>query len=181
MILPFRETWFSMDFMIFFFTSFGIDFRWVLASILLVTVCWMFCLSMLIQKWFPKVDDGTTLFLYFSDPVPQVLFLKNDLLALAPFWQSFGNLLAPFRSFWVSVRPCLQNTSRISDGDLHRKEAFPLHSPLSHLARSGTLAARALINRHLLHIHIHVCPHTRFCFLAPLAGGRRDQNIVVQL
>ena len=34
MILPFRETWFFMIFLIFFDTSFGIDFLWVLASIL---------------------------------------------------------------------------------------------------------------------------------------------------
>ena len=32
--LPFRETWFLMFFLIFFVTCFGIDFWWVLASIL---------------------------------------------------------------------------------------------------------------------------------------------------
>ena len=34
MILPFRETWFLMIFLILFVTSFGIDFWWLLASIL---------------------------------------------------------------------------------------------------------------------------------------------------
>ena len=34
MFLPFRETWFLMIFLIFFVTSFGIDFRWVWAWIL---------------------------------------------------------------------------------------------------------------------------------------------------
>ena len=81
---------------------------------------------------------------------------------LGSLWLSFGYLLPRFCLFWVaflihlnwifltlksSVHPCLQNTCRISDGDIHRKEAFPLPSPFSHLAWSGTLTARALINR----------------------------------
>ena len=41
------------------------------------------------------------------------------------------------------VRPFPQNTKRISDADLQRNEAFPLHCPLAYLARSGTIAARA--------------------------------------
>ena len=75
MFLPFRETLFLMLFLIFFVTSFGIDFRWVLVSISAPfwdpfgikfhVFGWSFLLMNFWIDVFQKLDDGTLPFRSF--------------------------------------------------------------------------------------------------------------------
>ena len=113
MTLPFWETWLFIIFMTMFVTSFGIDFWWVLASILVpfwhpfvikfnvfwwyfVWWFWGWCFYRFWSKMAPKHIAFASPFPYLFDSVPQVMFLKVPLLRLASFWLPFVALLTPF-------------------------------------------------------------------------------------
>ena len=165
--------------MISFVTYFGIDVWWVFASIL--DICWhhlgtifnvfgwslflLFVESSLIKNGFQKAPTVPPLFVICSTLFRRCFFRSFICSAWSPsislllsFWLHFVRFGCPFWSvlniFIIISAPMLAKHLQKGGGHLHRKEAFPLHIPLSHLAWSEILSARALIN---IYIYIHIC------------------------